>query len=229
MSQSYRVLEHELSQPKCRLCISHRAQAQSFNFISTIAFSHCVAQWRQCQCLVRKRTPFSMSHCTIAMTTRPCAQAHAISMSRCTMATTTWPCAQAHAISTSRCTTATTTRPHAQAHAISTSRCTKATTTTRKRLQHHHISTTSPWCNSAQAVSYRAPHDGDDNNKNSNNKSTRTTKCASAPGFQPLCTSAQATASNISRCNNQPGNIKHRHAQATVSFIDAAINWPHQT
>jgi hypothetical protein len=152
---------------------------------------------------------------------------------------------------------ATTTRPHAQAHANSVLHCLMATTT-RKQLQHHHMLTTSPWCNSSRAVSYCALRNGNNDNKNGNNtiifhiashdgninnnngnsrivmhagnddnnKLTRTTECASAPGFQPLCTSAQTTASNIDATTSQvTSNIDthnlQRSNQLATSHLDA--------
>jgi hypothetical protein len=60
-------------------------------------------------------------------------------------------------------------KPRAQAHAISMSRHTTATMTARKWLQQHHMSTTSPWCNSTQAVSYPGLRNSNNNKKNVNN------------------------------------------------------------
>jgi hypothetical protein len=41
--------------------------------------------------------------------------------------------------------------------------------TSRKWLQQQHMATASPWCNSAQAVSFRVSGNGEDNNKNGTN------------------------------------------------------------
>jgi hypothetical protein len=60
------------------------------------------------------------------------------------MAMTTRPRAQAHNIYTLHRTTATTTRPHAQAHAIFNVTLHNGDNATRKRLQQHHMLTTSP-------------------------------------------------------------------------------------
>jgi hypothetical protein len=74
--------------------------------------------------------------------------------------------------------------------------------------------------NSARAVSYHASCNGNDNNKN---------------GTMPLFSTLRRTMATMittsygikHRCNNQPGNIKHRRAQATASNIDTTFHWQH--
>jgi hypothetical protein len=108
----------------------------------------------------------SMLPRTTATTTRPRVKAHDIYMLRRTMAMTTRPRAQAHDIYTLRCTTAMMTRPRAQMHAIFNVALHDSNKDNKK------TAVTTPYVdykpNSARAVSYRASHNGIDNNKNGN-------------------------------------------------------------
>jgi hypothetical protein len=99
---------------------------------------------------------------------------------------------------------------------FSTSRRMMATTTLRKWLQQHHMSTTSPIAHKLFHIVRCA-------------MATTTTRMATTPLFS---TSRHVMAMKITtsygikhRCNNQPGNVKHRRARAPASNIDATINW----
>jgi hypothetical protein len=160
-------------------------------------------------------------HHATATSTRPCVQAHNNTLRR-TAATATRPCAQAHT-NKSRRTAAMATRPRAQAH-DNTSRRTAATTT-RTGVTKTTKSSTKPCIHvashgifiSRRAKAMTTTTIGDNEQRVLDDE-------ASYASARHISHCAQAHMLRVKhRCNNQPGNVKLRRAQATSSNIDDLV------